>query len=432
MIDQRILHSKYGSGIVKKTRYNGFELLVQFATGSHRWVRADEIMIETPHVPQQPLVKPLSLPHRHRPRRMLESFRLGIVPDDCVDEFTFGRETETHELKSWLSNPHENALALIGAYGSGKTHLLNYARSYAMQEGYAVAFVEMDAIETPFSRPKRVYSQLVRSLRYRPEPKASKKDFRWLIRKALNDKLFQDHFYFEHLRGETRDDVLWNWIEARESTSKPYSPDTRYIGYPGLYDNGTSANIYCYLLSSIAWACTQPAIGLKGLLLVFDEAETLHARSTVTAADRSYNFLHALIATVRGDADLLEPPYKNNRFVHATHANAVPFLYRQPSGLKVLFAFTSDDGFYRSNELDSLRRLYLDALDIDGLHAIFEAISKLYTTTYGVTINDEQIDAIREQVIYQEGPTRLAVKSFVEALDILRFHPHDDPFEVLV
>ncbi len=362
---------------------------------------------------------------------MIESFRLGIVPDDCVDDFTFGREHETDALKEWLNSRTDNALALIGAYGSGKTHLLNYARSYAMQEGYAVAYVEMDATETPFSRPKRVYSQLVQSLRYRPEAGLSKKDFRWLLRKALNAGLFQQHFYFDALRGETRDETLWNWIEAREPSAKPWAPDRSYSACNGLYDNGTSANIYCYLLSSIAWACTHPAIGLKGLLLVFDEAETLHARSTVAASDRSYNFLHALIATARGDEELLAPPYKGCRFVHATLANAVPFLYSQPSGLKTLFAFTSDEGFYRSDELNNLSRLHLEPLDLSALHTIFEGISKLYTTTYGVKINDDQIEAIQDQIIYQEGPTRLAVKSFVEALDLFRFHPNDDPYEVL-
>ncbi len=59
MIEQRVNHPKYGSGSVKKTRFNGFELQVQFGTGPLRWIRVDEISDEATPTPQEVSPKPL-------------------------------------------------------------------------------------------------------------------------------------------------------------------------------------------------------------------------------------------------------------------------------------------------------------------------------------------------------------------------------------
>ena len=84
---------------------------------------------------------------------------------------------------------------------------------------------------------------------------------------------------------------LWDWIEARESRAKPWG---FFSLLPGLYDYSTAANIYCYLLSSLGWA-SREVLGLKGLLLVFDEAETVEMNFYSQQAQNSRNFLRSLI-----------------------------------------------------------------------------------------------------------------------------------------
>ncbi len=64
---------------------------------------------------------------RFKSRRMVEAFRLGIVPYDCVSDFIFGRAEEIQILTDWLDQPDSNAMLTVGEYGTGKTHLLHYA-----------------------------------------------------------------------------------------------------------------------------------------------------------------------------------------------------------------------------------------------------------------------------------------------------------------
>ena len=142
-----VRHPRYGRGVTRRSRHKGFELHVAFDDGLTRWVRLDElteggmtppVSAITPHVP------PAVSDERFKSRRMIEAFRLGTVPYDCVREFTFGRDRETQSLMDWLDEPEENGLLVVGEYGTGKTHLLHYAYGQALQKGFAVAYVEMD------------------------------------------------------------------------------------------------------------------------------------------------------------------------------------------------------------------------------------------------------------------------------------------------
>ncbi len=105
---------------------------------------------------------------------------------DCVEDFTFGRQEESKELMNWLNSNNENVLLLVGEYGTGKTHLLNYAYWRALQEGFAVAYVAMDPNEVPFHKPKRVYSHLIHTFRYYSKESKQNKRFRDFLREAAD------------------------------------------------------------------------------------------------------------------------------------------------------------------------------------------------------------------------------------------------------
>ena len=169
MPEHEVHHPQYGRGVVKLTLHKGFELLVAFEDGLTRWVRIDELtetgitQITEPPVPPLPVFSD----ERLRFRRMIEAFRLGIVPYDCVEEFTFGRDKETKEIMDWLNSHDEGTFLIVGEYGTGKTHLLHYALGNALQNGFAIAWVEMDPNEAPFHKPKRVYNHLIKNFKYR-------------------------------------------------------------------------------------------------------------------------------------------------------------------------------------------------------------------------------------------------------------------------
>ncbi len=340
MKGQVVYHHMHGRGIAGLPRKGGLEYQVQFDNGIIAWVRTDELELDSVSG-SQAIVRQVE---RERPinfieRKVIEALRLGIVPDEGLQLFTVGREPEVSALQSWLDTPSEPGRLVIGAYGTGKTHLLSHFRMLALEAGYAVSLVEMDPQETPFSRPKRVYSEIVRNLRWRDGGHLL--GFRQLVQQGLASGLLQDHVYFKHVR-RTNDERVWAWIDGSEGTIRPSTGDAARLDFPSLYDYSTAANIYCYLLSGLGWLSCSPALHLQGLLVLFDESEALYAARGQIAVDRSVNFLDALIRTAQATNTCCVLRTRPNFNMLATQAR-FPFLYHSPSGLKLLFAFTSED-----------------------------------------------------------------------------------------
>ncbi|MBI4491974.1 MAG: DUF2791 family P-loop domain-containing protein [Chloroflexi bacterium] len=359
-----------------------------------------------------------------RARRMVEAFRLGIVPSDCTDDWIFGRETEIKRLLAWLRNEAEPSLLLVGAYGSGKTHLVHYTFWRALRQGYAAAYVEMDPNESPFHRPKRVYSRIVYSFRFPIKGSQQPGRFRDFLAGALSQGLLRDHACFRHLRSyalsSAERELLWEWIEGAESAARPSegaSPGTSSgswtsLGFPpvpALYDHQTAANIYCYLLSGLGAAAIQ-AFGLRGLVVLFDEAETLWSGSGYQSA-RASNFFSALVETAKDNPRLLLDPEAAG-YTYARNAPSIPFLYQAHSGLKLLFAFTEVQA--------SMPQLHLDRLSDAALESMFDNIGRLYEQAYGFRASQADVERARRLVTRHSGRTRLFVKGCVEALDLLR------------
>ncbi len=424
MTTKEVVHTRYGRGIVLQRRHKGFELLVDF-DGVRRWVRIDELQKANLLSPIPRFSPPFEPDEHFRSRRMIEAFRLGIVPYDCVEDFTFGREQEVKRIAQWLSSQSEQSgtMLVVGEYGSGKTHLLHYALGRALQAGFAVSWVEMDPNEVPFHKPKRVFRQLIQNMRY-PLGGRSLGNFRDFLKRALSLGALKDHEYFRRIMGHESDETLWEWIEARESSIRPWS-DWTYKSLPGLYDYSTAANIYCYLLSALAWAAKE-VMGLRGLLLVFDEAETVEINYYSYQGKQSRNFLQALIRAANNDPALLKEPWSSGLDYCGVGVGAyIPFLYKQNSGLKLLFAFTSLDWNYYYwgspyiPEIEDMPKIELKPLSEKALKQVFEHICLLYDSAYDYLEEDVTIDAIFSK-LNQSIQTRLFVKGAVELLDIAR------------
>lgn len=419
-----VSHPKFGRGQVVDVRARGFELYVLFDDNKKRWVRLNELidpgLMPTPTPRTTQVSTPISFDHL-KPRHMLEAFRLGIVPYDCVDTFTFGRNKEIEELKQWLEAEEDiNTFLFVGEYGTGKSHLLNYAYYYALQQGFAVAHVEMDPREAPFYKPKRVYSRLIQSFRYPCKEDGQIKHFQDFMKEVLACNVFHDHIYFKHLIGNTTNTRIWEWIEAHEAAvAVPWSLAHRnYLSLPKLEDYSTTANVYCYLLTAMGWAAKQ-VLGLNGLVLIFDEAETLDSYVYNYQADKSLNFLKALTFSANNETYLLGHPGRTGLYYR--RSVTVPFLYKQPSGLKLILAFTPRD--FPDDLVDkigSVMWIDLDPLTDTALKEVFEQICLLYQKAYNFSFQKPENNAVFRRITEQSGRTRLFVKGSVEALDLIR------------
>ncbi len=79
--------------------------------------------------------------------RIIESLRMGVPPMGFTLPFTVGRKIELADLKGTLTGKTVagSGRFLKANYGSGKSHLLKVIREMALDAGYAVSYITMDA-----------------------------------------------------------------------------------------------------------------------------------------------------------------------------------------------------------------------------------------------------------------------------------------------
>lgn len=98
-------------------------------------------------------------------QRAIESLRKGIPPDGYVRHFTVGRTHEIDDLEKRLTSGASGALLLKANYGSGKTHLLRFIKETALERGYAVSLITLDATSAVrFNRMDQILGNVVRCM----------------------------------------------------------------------------------------------------------------------------------------------------------------------------------------------------------------------------------------------------------------------------
>lgn len=349
-------------------------------------------------------------------RRIIEALRLGIVPYDCVDEFTIGRDQEKARVSRWLNydSPEPVPFLLLGQYGTGKTHIVQNLRFSALKQGYAVASVEMD--ENPFNRPKKVYHRIIQSFRYiQPGDAGHFRQFQdFLDELPVRDALW-DHRYFGRAIREGFHPGVLPWIEG-------YDVQRPYTDLPGMYPYQTAANIYCYLLSGLGVAAE--ACGLKGLLLIFDEAEAIETSIfSPYQAKKAENFLNGLLRTAKNTPGLEMHPMHSDLTYCGIGKTQVPFLYRRPCYLRLLFAFTPLPSIRKKPDFYGSKITRLEALSDAELARVFDRIYAVYSSAYQhhVALDPGAPAEVLDAVTRAGGRTRMFIKGTVEYLDHLRY-----------
>ncbi|MCX7880072.1 MAG: ATP-binding protein [Ignavibacteria bacterium] len=429
LLGKRVRHPKYGEGIVVDTNYNDYFIFVEIPENGKFRFRIDEVeIIEANSIPsiggndnrQKILPEP---PDENR--RIIEALRLGIVPADYVIEFTFGRENEIQTINDSLNNDESKIILIDGEYGSGKTHLLSHIYYTSLNNNFAVSFVSIDPNETPFHKPKSIYHYLVRNFKYLCKNDKKVKGFRDFLKEAIVQNAFKDNIYFKHITLEANEN-LWNWIEASSKSPKPIL-EFGFYGYysnpyPGLYDTSSAANIYCYLISSLSWAAKE-VLGLNGLLLIFDEAENIETVNNKRNYFQGLNFLKALVYCSMDFEFLLNLPFLIDiefDFCKQGLGKYVPFLFKLPSGLKLIFATTN---YYTNSIYDEFNSLvvHLDSLPFESIKQAIQRIYEFYFNSYNSIPDFIQIEPLFEKEIFDKQ-TRLTFKTIVEIFDLVRFY----------
>jgi hypothetical protein len=122
-------------------------------------------------------------------RQVIEMLRKGIPPDGYVRYFTVGRKTEIDYLISKLLKAQQGVLLLKANWGAGKTHLLRFIRETALQEGYAVSSVTLDANSAVrFNRMDQIFGAICRGIEVPNLPRKGIGSFFDLICKCIKNK----------------------------------------------------------------------------------------------------------------------------------------------------------------------------------------------------------------------------------------------------
>ena len=460
-----VSHERYGRGRVQVLRHGGYQALVAFDSDLRLWLPTDELRLDLPSPAPllsaaeasaldeteavldaimggaacrrklEPKAERVHAPVRSDPalrgdRLAVEAFRLGIVPGHAARKWTVGREREVSHVFSWLQDAASGSMVVEGAYGSGKTHILEVLRAEALERGWAVAMVGIDPSDAPAGFPKRVYRHAMRDLRVPVGDEVFGLARVLDALSAISEEPVKGHPIWEQVcsiwkrKPKLREAVLAYLI------GRPVR--RRLPGLPALVDHTTAANVYCHILSGLSIWLTE-TLGVRGLLLLIDEAEMSKTYRYHYEWSRGVNFFNGLSWVASDDELIEEEELVKKDCYRGARSNLVysgflkwPYTFGIPSHLKVVFAFTPGyTRFFQKVHAENLVALHLPPPD--ALEELFFFLAAAYGRLYGVTFHDEPLRQAARAMIDGYGDCfRLLIKGFVELLDHRRFYPDAD------
>lgn len=450
----KVFHPYFGYGRVMTTKWAGTMVLVSFDSGITKWLFTRKLKIvqredrARSHV-QGKMELPTILQNKKEAMKMVEAFRLGVVPQGHIENFTFGRDREIEIIQELLDGFRDGqALVIDGSYGAGKTHLLDYVSYLAIRKNFAIARVELDPFDvTPF-RPRAFYREITRSFRWEAAEERSERDFRGFLM-ALSERMdkipyLERHSVF-HLAASyiketpNPDESFWSWIEGERLTPKAaYKKESKF---PVFLDYSTSADFYCYLLSGVGFLIK--LLGGKGLIILIDEGENLEDLIYGWQRERGFNFLKGLIMTAKNtqglcalgelrkrvkSSGLEDAGYEDEAGLIHSRIHPYPYLFEIPSHLFVVVSLTPSQWRYLRelrNLLAQREVIHLSPFAEEDYLLIFERLLLLYEKSYPSFSQDGGMKGFLKRFLWNRRYNiRGFIKGTIEALDLLRHYPN--------
>lgn len=435
-IGKLVYHPLFGEGIIEGVRWRDSFVQVRFGPRHTIWLPSEQMRLggRKPEPPPRKVRRPTGagvVRGEINPRRMIEAFRHGIVPHSDIEGFTFGRTKELQILDGCLETLDTKGgcpLIVEGPYGAGKTHFLDYVEALAIKRGYAVAQAALDQWEVTPTRPLRVYRELMTSLRFEGG------GFREFLTEASRLRFDPPHTFLspalDKIRQGKANLLLWRWISGERNPRFYLNEYGSYWKLPVLLTHSTAADIYSYTLSGLSWLAK--GIGLKGLVLLLDEAESVFR--LLYDREKAFGFLKGLIHVTLNREELTSKEGGTSLGLFHSKVRTTPYLYKIPSNILLVIALTPVWSVVYSElkELTENRVITLSEFTSENYCQMFERLTVLYQTAYPDMDFTWDLDhAFRILINRREEGIRFFIKAAVEALDLIRHHPRKELPSVL-
>ena len=267
-------------------------------------------------------------------RAAIRRLRAGIVPSWALERLSVSydavkRSIDT-SLEHVLAQNQVPPLFVQGEWGVGKTHLLSYVQASARSLGVPCAFVSLDAHSYALNYPQRFYAAIAE--RITVERTVG-------LQAVLTHLLFEDRTrtaLLEFANSLEAGDLYWPIVTlCEQSKHGEIALNEQEYAWNILLGLDVSWSTYPYkrraaLARLTALSKMFGAVGLGGLVLLFDEAETIDQLWNIRSRFTAYTTIGSLC---------------------------------QSPGLWCLFGIT--DRFNRTLDLD-LERIEWTTYDLDG------------------------------------------------------------------
>ncbi len=233
-------------------------------------------------------------------RAGLEALRAGIVSKTVIELISHGREAELEELKNYIQiNPTGSTQVLVGGYGVGKSHLCEVLTQKLLDEGYAVARLELGSSSERAEHPDTMVAAIERSftVRIQGQEFSGTSDL-YLLRRALKIRHSEDSYNYPIVEIMREAHRKFNDSQIREriqlirdnlirkfgSLNDIIERGSLWYGVPG---EMTAANRAVAKITALAEDLKRT--GVMGLVVLFDEAERSEWASTNHRAEQAYS-----------------------------------------------------------------------------------------------------------------------------------------------
>jgi len=385
-------------------------------------------------------------------KKLLNTFKNGIVPDDHLDFILTGREAEIQELKRCYENTRNgigNIKFITGPYGSGKTFLLNYAKDMALTSNFVIAKIQVDA-GFKFYNLKQFYYHIMHNL-YVYNKQAGKSSFEDLFQLWL-DKLRSEAY--KHKASQEITYVISEISKYNQSFSRAF---LSYIKSKISQDNQLSETIVSWLTGegNIPYQLKEKfeikgevtsdnamdflkafnhlllLLGYSGLVILIDEMDYILTERSDLRIKSYHNLRHLIDLTVTGK---------------------LPHTFMVFSGADSLFL--SEDKGIQSYQALSQRLNYqaktnkfaadptqpvmaLNRMAFDAYQELSEKLTYIYKKVYPLHLkistdslkNWVFLDFKEQGIDYKQVTLRAFITKYLSFMDLMVQNPNDKMFE---